>query len=81
MDKPFLGHGVAKFHATEQEQLARAMGSTPMVGRGRGLWQWSEVTLEGVPMVRSPPDSPKATREPMGRPMEETGGERGQLPQ
>ena len=28
--------------------------------------------LEGVPMVRSPPDSPKATGEPMGRPMEET---------
>ena len=28
--------------------------------------------LVGVPMVRSPPDSPKATREPRGRPMEET---------
>ena len=27
---------------------------------------------EGVPTVRSPPDSPKATREPTGRPMEET---------
>ena len=27
---------------------------------------------EGVPMLRSPPDSPKATGEPTGRPMEET---------
>ena len=27
---------------------------------------------EGVPMVRSPPDSLKATGEPTGRPMEET---------
>ena len=27
---------------------------------------------EGVPMVRSPLNSPKATREPTGRPMEET---------
>ena len=27
---------------------------------------------EGVPTVRSPPDSPKVTREPTGRPMEET---------
>ena len=26
---------------------------------------------EGVPTVRSPPDSPKVTREPTGRPMEE----------
>ena len=48
------------------------MGSTPIVGQGRGLWQWSEVMLEGVPTVRSPPDSPKVTGEPMGRPMEET---------
>ena len=73
MDKPFLGHGVAKFHTAEQqEQPARAMGSTPIVGQGRGLWQWSEVMLEGVPMVRSPPDSPKVTGEPMERPMEET---------
>ena len=73
MDKPFLGHGVAKFHTAEQQgQLARAMGSTPIIGRGRGLWQWSEVMPECVPMVRSPPDSPKATREPTGRPMEET---------
>ena len=73
MDKPFLGHGVAKFHTAEQqEQPARVMGSTPIIGRGRGLWQWSEVMPEGVPMVRSPPDSPKATGEPTGRPMEET---------
>ena len=28
--------------------------------------------LEGVPPVRSPPDSPKVTGEPMGRPREET---------
>ena len=27
---------------------------------------------EGVPTMISPPDSPKATGEPMGRPMEET---------
>ena len=72
MDKSFLGHGVAKFHTTEQqEQPVRAMGSTPIVGQGRGLWWWLEVMPEGVPMVRSPPDSPKATREPTGRPMEE----------
>ena len=73
MDKPFLGRGVAKFHTAEQqEQPVRAMGSTPIVGWGRGLWRWSEVMPEGVPMVRSPADSPKVTREPMGRPMEET---------
>ena len=73
MDKPFLGCGVAQFHTAKQkEQLARAMGSAPMVGWGRGLWQWLKVMLEGVPMVRSPPDSPKATGEPTGRPMEET---------
>ena len=73
MDKPFLGRRVAKFHTTEQqEQPVRAMGSTPIVRRGRGLWRWLEVMPEGVPMVRSPPDSPKATGEPTGRPMEET---------
>ena len=73
MDKPFLGCRVAKFHTAEQqEQPARAMGSTPIVGRGRGLWRWSEVMLEGVPPVRSPPDSPKVTGEPTGRPMKET---------
>ena len=73
MDKPFLGCRVAKFHTTEQqEQLARAMGSTPIIGWGRGLWRWSEVMPEGVPTVRSPPDIPKVTREPTGRPMEET---------
>ena len=73
MDKPFLGCGVAKFCTTEQQgQLVRAMGSTPIIGRGRGLWRWSEVMPEGVPPVGSPPDSPKVTREPMGRPMEDT---------
>ena len=72
MDKPFLGHGVAKFHTAEQQQLVRAMGSTPIVGQGRGLWRWLEVMPEGVPTVRSPPDSPKVTGEPTGRSMEET---------
>ena len=73
MDKPFLGCGVAKFHTAEQqEQPVRAMGSTPIVGWDRGLWQWSEVMQEGVPLVGSPQDSPKVTREPTGRPMEET---------
>ena len=47
------------------------MGSTPIVGRGRGLWRWLEVLPEGVPPIGSPPDSPKMTEEPMGRPMEE----------
>ena len=78
MDKPFLGSGVAQFHtAKQQEQPVRPMGSAPIIGRGRGLWRWSEVMLEGVPTVRSPSDSPKVTGEPMGRPMEERGGERG----
>ena len=73
MDKPFLGRGVAKFRTAEQQgQPAREMGSTPIVGRGRGLWRWSEVMLEGVPPVESPPDSPKVTGEPMGRPMGDT---------
>ena len=73
MDKPFLGCGVAKFHTEEQQgQPVRAMGSTPIVGRGRGLWQWLEVMPEGVPPVGSPSDSPKVTREPRGRPMEDT---------
>ena len=36
MDKPFLGCGVAQFHtAKQQEQPARAMGSTLIVGRGQ----------------------------------------------
>ena len=62
-----------KFHiAEQQEQPARAMGSTPIVGQGRGLWQWSEVMPEGVLPVGSPPDSPKATGEPTGGPMEDT---------
>ena len=73
MDKPFLGCRVAKFRTAEQQgQPARAMGSTPIVGRGRGLWRWWEVMLEGVPPVGSPPDSPKVTGEPTGRPMEDT---------
>ena len=68
-----MGCRVAKLHTTkQQEQLARAMGSAPIVGQGRGLWQWSEVMLEGVPTVRIPPDSPKMTGEPTRRPMEET---------
>ena len=72
MDKPFLGCGVAKFHTAEQqEQPVRAMGSTPIVGWGRCLWRWSEVMPEGVPTVRSPPDSPKVTGKPTRRPMEE----------
>ena len=68
-----MGRGVAKFHTTkQQEQPSRAIGSAPIVGRDRGLWRWSEVMPEDVPMVRSPPDSPKVTGEPTGRPMEET---------
>ena len=43
----------------------------PIVGQGRGLCRWLEVMQEGVPPIGSPPDSPKATGEPMGRPMEE----------
>ena len=73
MDKPFLLCRVAKFHTAEQQgQPAREMGSTPIVGQGRGLWRWLEVMPEGVPLVGSPPDSPKATGEPMGRPMGDT---------
>ena len=63
---------MVKWDPAQQEQPARVRGSAPIIGRGRGLWQWSEVMPEGVPMVRSPPDSPKVTREPTGRPMEET---------
>ena len=48
------------------------MGSTPIVGQGRGLWWWLQGMAEGVPTVRSPPDSPKVMGEPTGRPMEET---------
>ena len=73
IDKPFIGCGVAKFHTAEQQgQPARAMGSTPIIGSGRGLWQWSEMMPEGVSPVESPPDSPKVTREPMERLMEDT---------
>ena len=72
-DKPFLGCGVAKFCTAEQQgQPARAMGSTPIVGQGRGLWRWSEVMLEGVSLVGSPPDSPKVTGEPTGGCTEDT---------
>ena len=64
---------MGKYSATiQQEQSMRAMSSTPTVGCGRGLGLWSEVMLEGVPMVQSPPDSPKATRESPERPMEES---------
>ena len=74
MDKPFLGCGVARFHTTEQPgQLGRSMDSTPIVGWGRGLRQWSEIFLEGVPPIGSPTDSPKAAEETPAKPMEEAG--------
>ena len=72
MDKPFVGCRVAKFCTAEQQgQPARAMGSTPIIGWGRGLWRWLEGFPEGVPSIGSPPDSPKVTEEPTTRPMEE----------
>ena len=74
MDKPFLGCGVARFHTTEQRgQLGRSTDSTPIVGRGRGLRQWSEIFPEGVPSIGSPTDSPKAAEETLAKPMEEAG--------
>ena len=74
MDKPFLGCGVARFHTTEQQgQPGRSTDSTPIVGWGRGLWQWSEIFLEGVPPIGSPTDSPKAAEETPAKPMEEAG--------
>ena len=64
--------GRAKFHpARQQEQLTRTMGSTTIVGWGRGLWQWSEVMPKGVPTVGNPPNSPEVTRKTMERPMGE----------
>ena len=74
MDKPFLGCGVARFHTTEQRgQLGRSTDSTPIVGWGRGLRQWSEIFPEGVPPIGSPTDSPKAAEETPAKPMEEAG--------
>ena len=74
MDKPFLGCGVARFHTTEQRgQPGRSTDSTPIVGRGRGLRWWSEIFPEGVPLIGSPTDSPKAAEETLAKPMEEVG--------
>ena len=74
MDKPFLGCGVARFHTTEQRgQPGRSTDSTPIVGWGRGLRQWSELFLEGVPPIGSPTDSPKTAKEILARPMEKAG--------
>ena len=74
MDKPFLGHGVAWFHTTEQRgQPGRSMDSTPIMGRGRGLWWWSEIFPEGVSPIGSPTGSPKAAEETPAKPMEEAG--------
>ena len=74
MDKPFLGHGVARFHTTEQRgQPGRSTDSTPIVGQGRGLRRWSEIFPEGVPPKGSPTDSPKTAEETPARPMEEAG--------
>ena len=74
MDKLFLGCGVARFHTTEQRgQPGRLTDSTPIVGQGRGLRQWSEIFLEGVPPIGSPTDSPKTAKETPARPMEEAG--------
>ena len=49
------------------------MDSTPIVGQGRGLWRWSEIFLEGVPLIGSPTDSPKTAEETPARPIEEAG--------
>ena len=43
------------------------------MGRGRGLWRWLEIFLEGVPLIESPTDSPKAAEETPVKPMEEAG--------
>ena len=65
---------MARFHATEQQgQLGRSTDSTPIVGWGRGLWRWSEIFPEGVPLIGSPTDSPKAAEETPTKPMEEAG--------
>ena len=49
------------------------MDSTPVMGRGRGLWHWLEIFLEGVTLIGSPTDSSKTTEEPLAEPMEEAG--------
>ena len=51
----------------------RSMDSTPFVGQGRGLWHWSEIFLEGVPLIGSPTDSSRSTEEPPAEPMEAAG--------
>ena len=51
----------------------RSTDSTPVVGWGRGLRQWSEIFPEGVPPIGSPTDSPKTTKELPAEPMEEAG--------
>ena len=43
------------------------------MGPGRGLWRWSEIFPEGVPLIKSPTDSPKTAEETLARPMEEAG--------
>ena len=74
MNKPFLGHGVARFHTTEQRgQPGRSTDSIPIVEWGRGIWWWSEIFPEDVPLIGSPTDSPKAAKEIPTKPMEEAG--------
>ena len=43
------------------------------MGWGRGLRQWLEIFLEGVPPIGSPTDGPKAAEETPAKPMEEAG--------
>ena len=65
---------MARFHTAEQRgQPGRSTDSTPFVGGARGLWQWSEIFPEDVPLIESPTDSPKAAEETPVKPMEETG--------
>ena len=65
---------MARFYTTEQRgQPGRSTDSTPIMGRGRGLRRWSEIFLEGVPLIGSPTDSPKAAEETPVKPMEEDG--------
>ena len=65
---------MARFHTTEQRgQPGRSTDSTPIVGWGRGPWQWSEIFPEGVSLIGSPADSPRAAEETPVKPMEEAG--------
>ena len=43
------------------------------MGWERGLRQWSEIFPEGVPLIGSPTDSPKAAKETPAKPMKEAG--------